>query len=56
MKEPPTKPAEETLTVNGLKVTSVDVRGTYTAETAPGSGTFNNSPQFPIEGSRPLKP
>jgi len=32
----------ETLTVNGLKVTTVDLAGTYTAEMSPGSGTFNN--------------
>ncbi|PYS69808.1 MAG: hypothetical protein DMF69_15650 [Acidobacteria bacterium] len=54
MKQPEgtaTKPSEETLTVNGLKVTSVDVRGTYTAETAPGSGTFNNSPNFRLKAA-----
>jgi len=54
MKQPEgsaTKPSEETLTVNGLKVTSVDVRGTYTAETAPGSGTFHNSPNFRLKAA-----
>jgi hypothetical protein len=35
---------EEKLEVNGLKVTTVDVAGTYVAETAPGSGTFFNKP------------
>ncbi|HKN85118.1 MAG TPA: hypothetical protein VJW17_16855, partial [Pyrinomonadaceae bacterium] len=33
---------EEHLEVNGLKVTTVDVAGTYIAETAPGSGAFLN--------------
>src|SRR5439155_14287343 len=36
------KARTDTMTVNGLKVTSVDVSGTYTAEMAPGSGTFHN--------------
>jgi hypothetical protein len=35
---------QEQLEVNGLKVTTVDVSGTYVAETAPGSGTFHNKP------------
>src|SRR5262249_61399714 len=34
------KAKTETLTINGLKVTTVDVTGTYTAEMAPGSGSF----------------
>jgi hypothetical protein len=33
---------EERFETNGLKVTAVDVAGTYVAETAPGSGTFLN--------------
>ena len=33
----------ETLTVYGLKVTTVDVAGTYSAEISPGSGTFSSS-------------
>jgi len=32
----------ETLTVNGLKVTTVDVSGTYTAQMSPGSETRHN--------------
>ena len=40
------KAQTETMTVNGLKVTSVDVTGTYTAEMAPGSGTFHNNPNY----------
>jgi hypothetical protein len=35
---------EEHFEANGLKVTTVDVSGTYVAETAPGSGTFHNKP------------
>ena len=38
------KARTETLTVNGLKVTMVDVSGTYTAQMSPGSDShFNNS-------------
>ena len=33
---------EERLEVNGLRVATVDVAGTYVAETTPGSGTFEN--------------
>jgi hypothetical protein len=40
------KAKTETMTVNGLKVTSVDVTGTYTAEMAPGSGSFHNNPNY----------
>jgi hypothetical protein len=42
---------QESLEVNGLKVTTVDVTGTYVAETAPGSGTFNNKPGFRLRGA-----
>jgi hypothetical protein len=37
---------EERFDVNGLKVATVDVAGTYVAETAPGSGTFENKPGY----------
>lgn len=37
---------EERFDVNGLKVTTVDVAGTYVAETTPGSGTFENKPGY----------
>lgn len=37
---------KENLEVNGLKVTTVDVAGTYVAETAPGSGAFLNKPGY----------
>ncbi len=40
------KARTETSTVNGLKVTSVDVSGTYTAEMAPGSGTTHNDKNY----------
>jgi predicted dehydrogenase len=33
-----------TFETGGLKMTTVDVSGTYVAETAPGSGTFFNKP------------
>jgi len=42
---------EEKLEVNGLKVTTVDVAGTYVAETAPGSGAFNNKPGYRLRGA-----
>jgi hypothetical protein len=37
---------EQRFEVNGLKVTTVDVAGTYVAETTPGSGTFENKPGY----------
>lgn len=49
MKQPDTeaaKPKTETLTINGLKITTVDASGTYTAEMSPGSGTFYNKPTY----------
>src|SRR5215213_1200978 len=42
---------EEHLEANGLKVTTVDVSGTYVAETAPGSGTFNNKPGYRLRAA-----
>lgn len=44
-------PKQESLEVNGLKVTTVDVAGTYVAETAPGSGTFHNKPGYRLRGA-----
>lgn len=35
-----------TFTVGDLKVTTIDVSGTYVAETSPGSGTRLNKPKF----------
>lgn len=37
---------QEQLEANGLKITAVDVSGTYVAETAPGSGSFLNKPGY----------
>ena len=42
---------EERLEANGLKVTTVDVSGTYVAETAPGSGTFHNKPGYRLRAA-----
>ena len=44
-------PKQESLAVNGLKVTTVDVAGTYVAETAPGSGTFHNKPGYRLRAA-----
>src|SRR5258705_11675047 len=51
MQQPDGKPSKErakleTLTVNGLKVTTVDVAGTYSEEMSPGSGKFSNSGSY----------
>src|SRR6185369_15927057 len=35
----------------GLKMTTVDVSGTYVAETAPGSGTFHNKPDYRLRAA-----
>jgi len=45
------KAKTETLTVNGLKVTTVDVTGTYTAEMAPGSKTFHNDDNYRLRAA-----
>jgi hypothetical protein len=42
---------QEQFEVNGLKVTTVDVSGTYVAETAPGSGTFHNKPAYRLRAA-----
>lgn len=42
---------EERLDVNGLKVTTVDLSGTYVAETAPGSGTLLNKPGYRLRAA-----
>ena len=42
---------DEQLVANGLKVTTVDVSGTYFAETSPGSGTFNNKPAYRLRAA-----
>jgi hypothetical protein len=45
------KAKTETMTVNGLKVTTVDVTGTYTAEMAPGSGSFHNDENYRLRAA-----
>src|SRR5262245_23625002 len=45
------KAKTETLTINGLKVTTVDVAGTYTAEMAPGSGSFHNDENYRLRAA-----
>lgn len=42
---------QESFETNGLKVTMVDVSGTYVAETAPGSGTFHNKPAYRLRAA-----
>ena len=44
-------PKQESLEVNGLKVTTVDVAGTYVGETAPGSGMFHNKPAYRLRAA-----
>jgi len=45
------KAKTETTTVNGLQVMTVDVSGTYTAEMAPGSGTFHNNSNWRLRAA-----
>lgn len=45
------KAREETLEANGLKITTIDLAGTYVAETAPGSGTFHNKPGYRLRAA-----
>jgi hypothetical protein len=45
------KAKEEHLEANGLKVATVDVSGTYVAETAPGSGEFHNKPAYRLRAA-----
>ena len=45
------KAKTETTTINGLKVTTVDVGGTYTAEMAPGSGSFHNDTNYRLRAA-----
>ena len=42
---------DERQLANGLKVTTVDVSGTYVAESAPGSGVFNNKPNYRLHAA-----
>jgi hypothetical protein len=45
------KAREEQLEVNGLKLFTVDLSGTYVAETAPGSGTFHDKPAYRLRAA-----
>lgn len=45
------KAKEEQFEANGLKVATVDISGTYVAETAPGSGTFHNKPGYRLRAA-----
>jgi hypothetical protein len=45
------KAKSETTTINGLKVTTVDVAGTYTAEMTPGSGDRHNAANYRLRAA-----
>jgi len=45
------KAKSDNLTVNGLKVTTVDVTGTYTAEMSPGSGDRHNNSDYRLRAA-----
>jgi hypothetical protein len=45
------KAATESLNVNGLQVSMVDVSGTYTAEMSPGSGTHENKTNYRLRAA-----
>jgi hypothetical protein len=45
------KAKTETMTVNGLKVTTVDVSGTYTAEMAPGAGNNRKDANYRLRAA-----
>ena|SRR5215204_1815942 len=45
------KAQEKQFAANGLKVSTVDVSGTYVAETAPGSGEFHNKPGYRLQAA-----
>ena len=56
MQQPDGKPSSavakrESRTINGLKVTLVDVSGTYIAEMTPGSAQRHNSPNFRLRAA-----
>lgn len=46
-----TKAKSETLTINQLKVSTIDLSGTYVAETAPGSGVRHNNPGYRLRAA-----
>ena len=41
----------ETVTVNQLKLSTIDLAGTYVAETAPGSGIRHNNPDYRLRAA-----
>jgi hypothetical protein len=45
------KAKTESLTINGLKVSTVDVIGKYTAEMAPGSGKFYDNANYRLRAA-----
>ena len=45
------KAKQDSLKVNGLAITTIDLAGTYTAETAPGSGQFFNNPNYRLRAA-----
>jgi len=45
------KAKTESMEVNGLQVSMVDVRGTFNAEMAPGSGTHENRPDYRLRAA-----
>jgi hypothetical protein len=45
------KAKTDTLTVNGMKISTVDVSGRYTAEMAPGSGKFYDNANYRLRGA-----
>ena len=56
MQQPDGRPSSAVLkrqsrTINGLKVTMVDVSGTYVAEMTPGSPARHNSPNFQLRAA-----
>jgi len=56
MKQPDGRPSSavakrDSRTINGMKVSLVDVTGTYVAEMSPGSGELHNSPGFRLRAA-----
>lgn len=45
------KAKEEQIEANGLKVATVDISGTYVAETSPGSGALQNKPGYRLRAA-----
>ena len=45
------KAKTDALTVNGMKISTVDVSGRYTAEMAPGSGKFYDNANYRLRGA-----